>query len=347
MKWPVTVFAPCATRENLLHVGLVGVWTLCCVARASCGPSVVCASAPCKLDEDFTVVYFDLLLPFLLRCLTVFFFFALPHFRVAEVEVMAKEHKYARVNVDKPREYWDFESTTIQWSSPERYEVERKIGRGKYSEVFLGWDCETRRQVVIKVLKPVKKKKILREIKVLHNLQGGPNVIQLLDAVRDPQSKTPSFIFEHVNAADFRTLFPTLTDLEVRHYIFELLKALEFAHSQGIMHRDVKPHNVVIDHQTKTLKLIDWGLAEFFHPSTLCARRCAVGAVGTVSLACAFGGVGTGLEDFPSACQVVSREWLGVWRPSSPRQQGHGEAPVVTWRHALRVGFSRCGCCPT
>jgi len=188
---------------------------------------------------------------------------------------MAKEHKYARVNVDKPREYWDFESTTIQWSSPERYEVERKIGRGKYSEVFLGWDCETRRQVVIKVLKPVKKKKILREIKVLHNLQGGPNIVQLLDAVRDPQSKTPSFIFEYVPAADFRTLFPTLTDLEVRHYIYELLKALEFAHSQGIMHRDVKPHNVVIDHAAKKLKLIDWGLAEFFHPSTLYNTRVA------------------------------------------------------------------------
>jgi casein kinase II subunit alpha len=40
---------------------------------------------------------------------------------------------------------------------------------------------------VIKVLKPVKKKKIKREIKVLQNLSGGVNVIQLLDIVRDPQ----------------------------------------------------------------------------------------------------------------------------------------------------------------
>ncbi len=34
----------------------------------------------------------------------------------------------------------------------------------------------------------------------------------------------------------------------------------------GIMHRDVKPHNVMIDHQKKQLRLIDWGLAEFYHP---------------------------------------------------------------------------------
>lgn len=34
----------------------------------------------------------------------------------------------------------------------------------------------------------------------------------------------------------------------------------------GIMHRDVKPHNVMIDHEYRKLRLIDWGLAEFYHP---------------------------------------------------------------------------------
>jgi casein kinase II subunit alpha len=34
----------------------------------------------------------------------------------------------------------------------------------------------------------------------------------------------------------------------------------------GIMHRDVKPHNVMIDHESRKLRLIDWGLAEFYHP---------------------------------------------------------------------------------
>ncbi len=36
---------------------------------------------------------------------------------------------------------------------------------------------------------------------------------------------------------------------------------------QGIMHRDVKPHNVMIDHQKRQLRLIDWGLAEFYMPA--------------------------------------------------------------------------------
>ena len=111
------------------------------------------------------------------------------------------------------------------------------IGRGKYSEVFEGINIVNYQKCVIKVLKPVKKKKIKREIKILQNLSGGPNIVALLDVVRDPQSKTPSLIFEYVNNTDFRSLYPKFTDYDVRFYIYELLKALDYCHSKGIMHR--------------------------------------------------------------------------------------------------------------
>jgi Protein kinase domain len=60
-------------------------------------------------------------------------------------------------------------------------------GRGKYSEVFEGINVVNYQKCVIKVLKPVKKKKIKREIKILQNLAGGPNIVALLDVVRDSQ----------------------------------------------------------------------------------------------------------------------------------------------------------------
>jgi casein kinase II subunit alpha len=173
---------------------------------------------------------------------------------------------YADVNTHRPREYWDYEILSVNWGCQDDYEVSRKVGRGKYSEVFEGINTTSSDKCVIKILKPVMKKKIKREIRILQNLCGGPNIIKLLDVVRDPQSKTPSLIFEHVNNTDFKTLYPTLTDLDIRYYIFEILKALDYCHSQGIMHRDVKPHNVMIDHEKRKLRLIDWGLAEFYHP---------------------------------------------------------------------------------
>ena len=103
---------------------------------------------------------------------------------------MSTARVYADVNVNRPPEYWDYENTQLEWSDQEPYEVIRKVGRGKYSEVFVGVDVRKpagEQAVIVKILKPVKKMKIKREIKILRTVSGGPNIVQLLDAVRDPQ----------------------------------------------------------------------------------------------------------------------------------------------------------------
>jgi casein kinase II subunit alpha len=173
---------------------------------------------------------------------------------------------YADVNKNKPKEYSDYENYENAWGNADDYEIMKKIGRGKYSDVFEGISIKKDIKVIIKILKPVKKRKIKREIKILEILKNGPNIVELLDVVKDPASKTTSLIFEHINNTDFRNLIPKLSDLEIRYYMQECLKALDYCHSCGIMHRDVKPQNIIVDHEKKLLRLIDWGLAEFYHP---------------------------------------------------------------------------------
>eukprot|EP00668_Euglena_longa_P002630 GGOE01003076.1.p1 GENE.GGOE01003076.1~~GGOE01003076.1.p1 ORF type:complete len:399 (+),score=113.39 GGOE01003076.1:1853-3049(+) len=168
------------------------------------------------------------------------------------------------VNAGRSQAYWDYEALQIQWNSCEKYCKMEKIGRGKYSDVYNGLIRTTGNPCVLKLLKPIKMSKMQREVKVLQNLHGGPNIIGLMDQVLSPKGDKV-LVFEHVNNVDFRALYPSLTADDIRFYMFELLKALEFCHSMGIMHRDVKPLNVMFDYQNKKLRLIDWGLAEFYH----------------------------------------------------------------------------------
>ncbi|CCH42999.1 Casein kinase II subunit alpha [Wickerhamomyces ciferrii] len=173
---------------------------------------------------------------------------------------------YADANEKRPKEYWDYENYDIEWGQISNYEIISKIGRGKYSEVFQGLNIVNNQPCVIKVLKPVKIKKIYREVKILQNLTGGPNVIALLDLVKDTHSKIPALIFEEVKNVDFRTLYAKFKRGDIQFYFTQLLTALDYSHSMGIIHRDVKPQNIMIDPFNRRLRLIDWGLAEFYHP---------------------------------------------------------------------------------
>mmetsp|Transcript_11085 Transcript_11085/g.18572 ORF Transcript_11085/g.18572 Transcript_11085/m.18572 type:complete len:303 (+) Transcript_11085:247-1155(+) len=176
---------------------------------------------------------------------------------------------YANVCSNHPlgSQYTDYENDyEVVFGPQDDYEFMMKLGRGRYSEVFSAIDLLSNKKVVVKILKPVKRMKVRREIHILENVRGGPFIIEMLNQVYDPSNKTPSIIFELVENKDFRQLWPLLTLEDIQTYILQILIGLDYAHSRGIIHRDIKPGNVLINHKAKQVRISDWGLADYYLP---------------------------------------------------------------------------------
>ena len=94
----------------------------------------------------------------------------------------------------------------------------------------------------------MKKKKIKREIKILENLRGGTNIITLQAVVKDPVSRTPALVFEHVNNTDFKQLYQTLNDYDIRYYLYELLRVSFFIHFFSIVLVSVNLFNFILSY---------------------------------------------------------------------------------------------------
>jgi len=74
---------------------------------------------------------------------------------------------FSQVCRERPDDYSDYTSLDIEWGKQQFYEVMTKLGRGKYSEVYEGVNNLNNAKCVVKILKPVRKEKIYREIKIL------------------------------------------------------------------------------------------------------------------------------------------------------------------------------------
>eukprot|EP00928_Gymnodinium_smaydae_P066261 TRINITY_DN492_c0_g1_i7.p1 TRINITY_DN492_c0_g1~~TRINITY_DN492_c0_g1_i7.p1 ORF type:complete len:423 (-),score=66.66 TRINITY_DN492_c0_g1_i7:114-1382(-) len=172
---------------------------------------------------------------------------------------------YRDVNAQRPRAFWEYEKQPLVASPGEAYAATRHIGEGRYSDVYEGISVDSGKPCAIKRPKPGKRRRLKREIKILQEVRGGPNIIKLLDVVQDQHGT--GLVMELVDSETTpKRLYHNFTDEQARRYMFELLRAVDHCHSRGIMHRDVKPRNVGYCSRTQQLRLLDFGLADFYHP---------------------------------------------------------------------------------
>ncbi|KAH9387186.1 casein kinase II subunit alpha [Nematocida major] len=182
---------------------------------------------------------------------------------------------YATSALKRGKAYYDYNDYIISYGEIDNYEISEFLGRGKYSQVFKGLAKPTRTSCVIKVLRPIREKKINREVKILKSLLGVKNVIQLLDVVKDSEANYRALIFPYNDHTETRSLFKLFSYEDIVFYMRKLLETLDEIHSLGIFHRDLKPHNIIINHGRREMSVIDWGLAEYYLPSVEYATRVA------------------------------------------------------------------------
>lgn len=69
---------------------------------------------------------------------------------------------------------------------------------------------------------------------------------------------------EHINCISLDDILDSLTLDDIRYYSYQLLVALDGCHKRGIIHRDIKPDNILVDPMKRELRLIDFGVADLY-----------------------------------------------------------------------------------
>ena len=147
-----------------------------------------------------------------------------------------------------------------------RYRLEAKLGSGGMSTVYLARDQTLDRPVAVKVMhremseQPEQLERFRREARAVAKLSH-PNVVAVIDAGED--GGYPYIVFEYVEGENLKQRIKRLGPLDPQEslaYAIEIARGLSVAHDRKLVHRDVKPQNVLIDAEGRA-KVTDFGIA--------------------------------------------------------------------------------------
>ncbi|BBN11662.1 hypothetical protein MPTK1_5g13770 [Marchantia polymorpha subsp. ruderalis] len=154
----------------------------------------------------------------------------------------------------------------------EKYEKLEKVGEGRFGVVYKALNLRTRELVAMKSIRmemlpanagmPVF---IMRELSILRGLKHA-NIVRLYEVFHNKNQLY--LVFEYMDcdlAGYMRTCFNRLTPFVIKTFMYQILLGVHYCHQSNVMHRDLKPQNLLIDRSSLRLKIADFGLSRRFH----------------------------------------------------------------------------------
>ncbi|CAM8966918.1 unnamed protein product [Rhodiola kirilowii] len=161
----------------------------------------------------------------------------------------------------------------------DKYEKLEKVGEGTYGKVYKAKDKNSGQLVALKKTRLEMDEEgipptALREVSLLQMLSQSMYIVQLLCVEHVSKNDKPllylvfeyldtdlkKFIDSHRKGSNPRPLPPAL----IQNFLFQLLKGVDHCHSHGVLHRDLKPQNLLVDKEKRLLKIADLGLGRAF-----------------------------------------------------------------------------------
>ena len=151
-----------------------------------------------------------------------------------------------------------------------RYEVVQKLGKGAYGIVWRATDKKTKDVVALKKIfdafqNSTDAQRTFREVMFLQEMKGHEHIISLHNVLKADNDRDIYLVFEHMETDLHAAIRANiLGDVHKQYIMWQALKALKFMHSANLLHRDMKPSNLLLNSDC-LMKVADFGLARSFN----------------------------------------------------------------------------------
>ena len=193
-----------------------------------------------------------------------------------------------------------------------RFEITDRLGSGGFGVVYRAWDSRLERDVAVKVIEVADGAggRVLREAQAAARLNHR-GIVTLYEL--GEQDGRAFLVSELVEGATLQELTGEgrLCDREVAEIGADLCEALDHAHSRGVIHRDIKPHNVLVPAGDAPAKLMDFGIARVLDTDGLTATGAVVGTLAYMAPEQAEGGLAGPAADVYGLALTLYECWSG------------------------------------